>query len=132
MPTSFRRDTLQLENIDSLFEQPYGTHTDAPKSPLNSGMFVVEPNHQDYQQILDIVYKADYDLNKSWGGSFVDNEGKYHRRSYAPFYGAESTQGLLYYWFHVVKKQYKLLSREKWHYQGSDDPEGGLVRPSLV
>lgn len=118
--------------MDVLFQQVAGTHTDAPKSPFNSGMFVVEPNHDDYLQLVNLVYKADYDLARSWGAAFEDKEGKYRPRTYAPFYGAESTQGLLYYWFHTVKKQFNLLPRDKWHYQGDNDPAGTLLRPSLV
>jgi hypothetical protein len=95
-------------------------------------MFVVEPNHEDYEALVELVRNAEYDLKRSWGSAFEDTEGRYRPRTYAPFYGAESTQGLLYYWFHTVKRQYKLLPREKWHYQGDDDPSGGLMRPWFV
>lgn len=107
---------------------PAGTHTDAPKSPFNSGLFVTEPSTADYKELLQIVKDGDYDLNHSWAGAFNDIEGKYRPRKYAPFYGAETTQGLLYYYFHTVKRSFKLLPRDVYHYQGvEDDPQGVML-----
>lgn len=117
-------DTLFIKNLDELFAFPAGSHTDAPKSPFNSGLFIVDPSRSDYLALLDIVKQGNYDLKRSWGGAFEDTKGLYKPRSYAPFYGAESTQGLLYYFFHTVKKSYRVLPRDVYHYQGTESPEG--------
>jgi hypothetical protein len=117
-------DTLFIQNLDEIFELPAGTHTDAPKSPFNSGLFVVEPSRDDYLTLLKIVKQGHYDLNYSWGGAFKDTKGLYRPRSYAAFYGAETTQGLFYYFFHTLKKSYHLLPRDIYHYQGTESPQG--------
>ena len=106
---------------------PAGTHTDAPKSPFNSGLFVVEPSNSDYTEILQLVKDGNYDLKHSWGGAFNDTEGRYKSRTYAPFYGAETTQGLLYYYFHTIKNSYQVLPRDKYHYQGVQSDLPGVM-----
>jgi hypothetical protein len=117
-------DTLFIKNLDELFQLPAGTHTDAPKSPFNSGLFVVKPSRTDYEALLDIVKEGRYDLQRSWGGAFKDKKGIYRPRTYAPYYGAESTQGLFYYFFHTVKKSFHLVPRDIYHYQGTESPSG--------
>jgi hypothetical protein len=116
-------DTMFLRNADLLFGEPGGTHTDGPKAPFNSGMFVLEPDHGTYVALRDMVLRGDYDVKKGWGSAWVDKDRRYHSKGgYAPFFGAESTQGLFYHWFHDVKQQFKLLDREVYHYQGTGDP----------
>jgi alpha-N-acetylglucosamine transferase len=115
-------DTLFVSTLDELFDMPAGTHTDAPKSPFNSGLFVLQPSKADYLTLLDIVKQGMYDLKESWGSAF--NDTQYRPRAYAPFYGAETTQGLLYYFFHTIKKSYHVLPRDIYHYQGTESPEG--------
>lgn len=114
-------DTLFLENLDFLFTLPAGTHTDAPKAPFNSGLFVVEPSVNAYDTLLALARAADYDLKRGWGGKFKDSAGLYRARSYAPFYGAETTQGLLHYYFTEVAPSGVALSRDRYHYQGDED-----------
>jgi hypothetical protein len=173
-------DTMFLRDPDVWLAQPPGTCTDGPKSPFNSGMFVLEPSSEDFLTLLGLVRNGDYDLKTGWGGAFRDEEKKYvfkfvyrrkrgaverwlstcpciqdhhhhhhthlpiysisyqppllflslyiyryRPRTYAPFYGAETTQGLFYYFYHDLKNQYNALyPREAFHYQGNEDPPG--------
>ena len=120
-------DTLFIQNLDEIFSFQAGAHTDALKSPFNSGLFVVEPSQDDYLHLLSIVKQGFYDLKRSWGAAYEDTQGIYRARPYAAFYGAESTQGLFYYFFHTVKQSYHLLPRDIYHYQGKESPEGAKL-----
>lgn len=120
-------DTMFMKDPDFFLRQPAGTWTAAPKSPFNSGMFVLSPNRSDFNLLLNLVRTGKYDLKHSWGGAFEDAEGKYRPRTYAPFYGAETTQGLFYYFYNDLKKEQHVLDPAfDYHYQGREDPPAML------
>lgn len=70
-------DTMFLRDPDVWLAQPPGTYTDGPKSPFNSGMFVLEPSSEDFMTLLGLVRNGTYDLKTGWGGAFRDDEKKY-------------------------------------------------------
>ncbi|KAL4551901.1 hypothetical protein Ndes2526B_g06151 [Nannochloris sp. 'desiccata'] len=94
-------DTLFIKNLDELFQLPAGTHTDAPKSPFNSGLFVVRPSRADYLTLLDMVKQGIYDLKHSWG---VKKSFHVLPRDIYHYQGTESPGGVKLVHFNICAK----------------------------
>lgn len=122
-------DTLPMCNLDYLFVNSVGPNPIlrenvihiGPGEPAQGGFFMLEPNHQDANRIMDIInerYKVGVKCKKEdgWGHKILppdhwDSIGHQNQTKY-DFYAACADQGLLYHWTKYVKKSVSIMHPE--------------------
>lgn len=82
--------------------------------PVQGGFLVLRPSLQVYQEFKDIVLEGDFRQGKGWGGQV------------GPFYGSMTFQGIIPYYYNVVKGGTQSLELNRCIYnQMADNPRTG-------
>jgi hypothetical protein len=82
--------------------------------PVQGGFLVLRPSLQVYQEYKDIVLKGDFRQNKGWGGLV------------GPFYGSMTFQGIVPYYYNVLKEGKQSVELNRCIYnQMADNPRTG-------
>ena len=138
-------DVLILQNMDDLFhamihqqpvpdtilQQPSPSQPDTPINafftydynmvqphvqykPVQGGFLVLRPSLQVYQEFKDIVLEGDFQKGKGWGGQV------------GPFYGSMTFQGIMPYYYNVLKGGTQSMELNRCIYnQMADNPRTG-------
>lgn len=79
---------------------------------VQGGFFVVRPNQELFQQLVDVVLEGDYERGTGWG-----------KKRYGGFWGAAQIQGFLSYFFGEIRPQGAVeLNRCIYNSMIDDDP----------
>lgn len=124
-------DIMPLCNLDYIFNLSEGENALLRENvviawrtePANGGFFMMKPDHDDYNHILDIQKKrdeqgADFDVIKGWGHAIQPPDQWVSRNGIKKgtewiFNFADKDQGLLYHWVKYVKKNVSIINQDK-------------------
>lgn len=123
-------DTIVRKSCSPLWKQPCltGSFGDAP---LNTGVMVLEPNKDTFDDLLHLVTTGFFDEQTGWNHcGRLEWKGTLREWNYVAVRGS---QGYLYYYFHIQRRQLHYLNFYPYvdHFSGrrhrqEDTPE---VRP---
>lgn len=101
-------DMIVIKNIDHIFDHDYDfVYADGPGSPVNSGFYLLKPNMNIYNELINCVKTGNFTMNNGWF-----NMG----RKDNPVHNAiQATQGLYYYFF-VKSDKYTSLKVDRRNY----------------
>ena len=119
-------DLLFRENVDELFEMEDGTHCNGSHSPLNVGLVVLQPSLRAFRLLKSFVLSGDFTYRTFWRGSGHELGNLSASSKSASMYGAETTQGLLYYYYYVFLGRHTLIDRNVYNYQGAEPAPRGV------
>ncbi len=89
------KDQPLPERIDAVFTRDYNMVPPTRKyKPVQGGFLVLRPSMETYNEIVEIVKKGDFIEGKGWGGVM------------GLFYGSMTFQGLIPYYYDVIKPGY--------------------------
>jgi lipopolysaccharide biosynthesis glycosyltransferase len=124
-------DVMPLCNLDYIFHLSEGENALLRENvviawrtePANGGFFMMRPDRDDYNHILDIQKKrdkqgADFDVVKGWGHAIQPPDQWVSRNGIKKgtewtFNFADKDQGLLYHWVKYVKKNVSIINQDK-------------------
>jgi Alpha-N-acetylglucosamine transferase len=128
-------DVVPLVNLDYMFHLSDPDYTDLPtllrpnvitaslREPCNTGMFMVEPSKEGFEQYQDAVKRQrerakhlpypHFDMEEGWGHSFVKHKEFWQavtkRGNRWHFHAAHSDQGLMLYWAKYLRQDVTIL-----------------------
>lgn len=128
-------DSYASENYDALFDFPTLTCQETyltPEvahywSPVYANKLVFEPNIKDYNEMIDLILYPDFDLHngwRRWGPIRCPGSGM---KANWNFNGGWVSQGLLYYYYGLVKKQITFTDTMKVGHLGEADDKWSMV-----
>lgn len=106
-------DCLCKKNFSFMWDYKELTGYPIPRSPMNGCFFVAEPSMDTYNNLKDIIER--YNFNKRTGWDNIGSVEKWKESIWDKditgwcWPTANTTQGLLYYYFHFVKNKYERL-----------------------
>lgn len=98
-------DAIARKSIKEVFEYPSISAPNTNGEPFQAAKIVLKPNYDDYVNLIRLM-KSGFSYHNGWNKHGKFNHWLTGEKVDWHFNCAESSQGLLYYYFHLIKKSY--------------------------